>query len=157
MAQIVTIGGQQFKKRNIIAVWLGLPFITLGIYTYVWWYKINDEARRYLGDPSINPVLSVLAFVPGFILIVPPFISIYRTAGRIRRMQERAGIQERAHPWIAILLAFVFGLYTLYLQLCLNEIWDRYLLSQGALPGALPPAAPPSALTPPGAAPPPAP
>jgi hypothetical protein len=24
------------KKRNVVAVWLGLPLITLGIYGYVW-------------------------------------------------------------------------------------------------------------------------
>jgi len=144
MAQVVNIGGQEFKKRNIVAVWL-LPLITLGIFTYVWYYKINDEARRYLGDPSIKPVMSVLAFIPGALLIVPPFISIYNTANRIKRMQQRAGIQEQIHPWIAIVLTFVFSLWTLYLQLSLNSIWDRYLPGIGAAPppAALPPAAPP--------------
>ena len=62
MATTVTIAGQTYKKRNIFAVWL-LPFITLGIYYYVYWYKINDEARRFLGDESIRPGVAVLALI----------------------------------------------------------------------------------------------
>src|SRR5512139_4238694 len=29
--------GLQMKHRNPFAVWIGLPLITLGIYTYVWY------------------------------------------------------------------------------------------------------------------------
>jgi hypothetical protein len=143
MAQIVNIGGQQYKRRNIFAVWLGLPIITLSVYYYVWYYKINDEARRYLNDPSINPVVSLLAVLLGWILIVPPFVSIYRTAGRVRRMQQQAGLANVATPWIALALVFVFGLDRLYLQNELNRIWDRYLLPPSVYPpGALPPSLP---------------
>jgi len=131
MATTVTVAGQTYKKRNIFAVWLGLPFITLGIYHYVWWYKINDEARRFLGDQSIRPGIAVLALIPGSILIVPPFISIYRTAERVRRMQQHAGMQNLVTPWIALALSFVFGLHSLYLQMGLNDIWDRYLVPGG--------------------------
>lgn len=141
MATDVNIGGQIFKKRNIFAAWL-LPLVTLGIYHIVWWYKINNEARRYLGDPSINPTVSVLALVPGFILIVPPYVSLYRTAGRVRRMQQHAGISDTITPWIALALSFVFSLHSLYLQLELNKIWDRYLLTAPAGFGAAPPPAP---------------
>jgi Domain of unknown function (DUF4234) len=97
-------------------VWLGLPFITLGIYSYVWIYKVNSEARRFLGDESIKPGLSVLAFAPGSILIVPPFVAIYRLGGRIARMEQAAGIPSRASGGIGLLLAFVFSLYPLYYQ-----------------------------------------
>ena len=54
MAQTVTIAGQQFKKRNIVGVWIGLPLITLGIYVLVWIYKVNNEARRFLRDDSTS-------------------------------------------------------------------------------------------------------
>jgi hypothetical protein len=127
MATNVTIAGQTYKKRNIFAVWLGLPFITLGIYYYVWWYKINDEARRYLGDDSIRPGVALLALIPGSILIVPPLVSTYRTAGRVRRMQQHAGLPHLVTPWIALALYFLFGLNRLYLQMGLNDVWDRYL------------------------------
>jgi hypothetical protein len=138
VSQIVVVDNQTFKKRNIFAVWLGLPLITLGIYSYVWIYKVNDEARRFLKDDSIRPVMSVLAFIPGAILIIPPFVTIYRTGKRIARMEAAAGSPNRAEPVVGLILGFVFSLYSLYYQDHLNGLWDRYLL-----PTARPPAPPP--------------
>jgi Domain of unknown function (DUF4234) len=144
MSQTVIVGNQTYKRRNVVGVWLGLPFITLGIYSYVWIYKVNSEARRFLGDESIKPGLSVLAFVPGAILIVPPFVAIYRLGGRIARMEQAAGIPSRASGGIGLLLAFVFSLYPLYYQSHLNGLWDRYLQPSSAPPPpALPPPVPP--------------
>ncbi|HEY7926239.1 MAG TPA: DUF4234 domain-containing protein [Candidatus Dormibacteraeota bacterium] len=128
MATTVVIGNSSYKRRNPLAVWIGLPLITLGIYHFVWWYKINNEARRFLDDPTIRPGVAVLALIPGSILIVPPFVSIWRTTGRIARMQERAGRPgEGATPLISLLLSFLFSLHVLYLQMELNQIWDAYL------------------------------
>jgi len=153
MAQVVYVGGEQFKIRNIFAVWLGLPLITLGVYAYVWYYKINNEARRYLNDPTISPVLSLLAILIGWILIVPPFISVYRTAGRVRRMQQQAGVPNLITPWIALALLFVFNLDRLYIQNELNRVWERHAMLAGNQPlGAVPyPAPPPHAALPPAA------
>ena len=45
-----------------------LPFITLGIYHLVWWYRINRELRDYGKakgyDLGQNPTNSLLALVP---------------------------------------------------------------------------------------------
>jgi hypothetical protein len=152
MAREVVIGGETFKRRNPIAVWLLLPFITLGIYFFVYWYKINNEARRYLRDPSIQPGISLLAVLLGWILIVPPFVTVFTTAGRVRRMQENARIPDRIDPWIALLLRFFFGLDILYLQINLNKIWDAYGMSY---PGAPYTTMPPPGAMPPWGAPPP--
>jgi Domain of unknown function (DUF4234) len=143
VAQTVVVGNQTFKKRNVVGVWLGLPLITFGIYTYVWIYKVNDEARRFLQDDSIKPALSVLAFIPGFILIVPPFVTIYRTGKRIARMEAAAGSPSRAEPALGLILGFVFALYSLYYQGHLNALWDRYLPAAGASPLMPPPPPPP--------------
>ncbi len=143
MAQIVVVGNQTFKKRNVVAVWIGLPFITLGIYSLVWIYKVNDEARRFLGDDSIRPVLSVLAFIPGAILIIPPYVTIYRTGQRIARMEAASGGPNRAEPVVGLVLAFVFGLYSLYYQDHLNGLWDRYLPYGNVPPPGAPPPPPP--------------
>lgn len=142
MAQLVVIGNQTYKKRNVFAVWLGLPLITLGVYSLVWIYKVNDEARRFLGDNSIRPALSVLAFFPGGVLIIPPLIAIYRLGTRIARMEAAAGSPNRAEPVVGLVLGFVFSLYSLYYQDHLNGLWDRYLFSSGSQP-ALPPPLPP--------------
>ena len=114
----------------------------MGIYSFVWIYKVNDEARRFLGDNSIRPALSVLAFIPGGILIIPPFIAIYRLGTRIARMEAAAGSPNRAEPVVGLVLGFVFSLYSLYYQDHLNGLWDRYLPSGGP-PPALPPPLPP--------------
>jgi hypothetical protein len=148
MAQDVTIGDQVFKKRSPVGVWLGLPLITFGVYYFVWFYKINSEAKRYLRDPSMRPGNSLLAILVGGILIVPPFIAIYRTGVRVQRMQANAGIQDRCEPWINLILAFFFGLDRLYLQIHLNKLWDAYLrpgLPAPLTPQPLPaPSAPPA-------------
>jgi hypothetical protein len=150
MATTVVVANQTYRRRNPVAVWIGLPLITLGIYYVVWWYKINDEARRFLNDPSVNPTLSAVAVSAGAIILVPPFVSAYSTTGRIARMQERAGFPQggQANPWISVLLHFVFGLHALYMQIELNRIWDAY--SQPGLAALQPPPAPtPPPLPPP--------
>jgi Sec-independent protein secretion pathway component TatC len=137
MAQRVVIGNETFKKRNIVAVWLLLPFITLGIYHFVWYYKINNEARRYLKDNGISPGMSLLAITLGAILVVPPFVSVYKSCSRIQRMQVQAGLTSRIEPVLGLLLTFVFGLHVLYMQSHLNSIWDAHLRSgQGGGPGS---------------------
>ncbi|MFL6077311.1 MAG: DUF4234 domain-containing protein [Mycobacteriales bacterium] len=113
------------KRRNIFAVWLGLPLITLGIYSFVWYYKVNREARD-IGIES-NPTNSVLAIIFGwFLCYIPPFVSIYRTGGRIAEMQRRAGLAPTCNGGIGILLCFVLGLWSLYYQSELNKVWERY-------------------------------
>jgi Domain of unknown function (DUF4234) len=142
MSQIVVIGNQEYKKRNVVGVWLGLPLITFGIYSYVWIYKVNDEARRFLGDDSIRPALSVLAFIPGSLLIIPPFVAIYRLGKRIARMEAAAGSPNRAEPVVGLVLGFIFGLYSLYYQDHLNGLWDRYLRFDNIGPPVSPPMTP---------------
>ena len=125
------------KHRNPFLVWLVWPLITLGIYHLYWWYKINDEARRL--DPSINvnPVMSLLALFPGALIIIPPFVTIYRTGDRLRSMQRAAGMTPNVIPIIGLVLAFVFSLYALYYQVSLNGIWSNYGNQQENSPVAI--------------------
>ena len=48
MAETITLNGYEFKKRSPLAVWL-LSLFTVYIYYFVWYFKINREARDYLG------------------------------------------------------------------------------------------------------------
>ena len=142
MAETLSIGGYEFKKRSPLGVW-GLTIVTLTIYGLVWYFKINKEAKQYLGDESIRPGVSVLALIPGFILIIPPFVSIYRTGERIVRMQEKAGVQQQVTPALGILCYLVYSLHTAYYQSGLNKIWDRYSSTGGQTgAGSTPPPAP---------------
>lgn len=131
MAEELTINGAQVKKRHPFGP-LGLTIITLGIYFFVWWYKINREMRD-LGE-EVDPLGSLLAVTVGWVIIVPPFVSIYKTAERIRRTQEKAGISNigaadgEAVPILALILFIVPVLELLfqaYLQHGLNQAYDQ--------------------------------
>lgn len=82
-----------------------LSIVTLGIYHLVWYYKINNELRN--NGQRNDPAVALLAIAIGWIVIVPLFVSLYRTADRIRQAQEATGSGERIIPWLALLLNFV--------------------------------------------------
>jgi len=115
--------GRAGKTRNIFLVWLVWPLITLGIYHLVWWYKINQEAHDFDERIEVNPVWSMLALLIGWIIIVPPFVTVYRTGERIAQMQEAAGMQRSCNGVIGIIGMFVLSLQSLYYQYELNKIW----------------------------------
>ncbi|GIG67046.1 DUF4234 domain-containing protein [Phytomonospora endophytica] len=118
--------GATGKTRNVFLVWFVWPLITLGIYHFVWWYKINREARDFDARIHVTPGVSLLAVLIGWIIIVPPFVSVFNTGRRIGRMQRAAGIEASCNPWIGFLLTFVFSLHSLYYQMELNKIWAKY-------------------------------
>ncbi len=125
MAEIVTIEGKSYLKRNPLGV-LGLSFITLGIYFFVWYYKINKEIQAFERDATMSPTRSLMAVIFGWLIIVPPFIAIYNTATHVQKMEQRVGVQQTLEPAIAIILMFVFSIGNgIYIQEHLNRAWDR--------------------------------
>ena len=120
--------GKQMKRRNVVAVWIGLPLITLGIYHLVWYYTIHAEMKEF--DPretKINPVGSLLTIMFGGVLCgIPPLVSYYNTGKRIANAQRAAGLAQTCNPIIGLLLMFVLGLGTLYYQGELNKITENY-------------------------------
>jgi drug/metabolite transporter (DMT)-like permease len=122
MADVVTVGGIGYKRRNPWGVF-GLAVITLGIYYVVWWYKINNEMRNY--GVQNSPAKATLAITLGALIIVPLFVSFYNTAERIKKTQEKSGAQERIIPVLALLLYIVVNVFALpYYQSQLNKAWD---------------------------------
>ncbi len=88
--------GLSMKRRNVVGVWIGLPIITLGIYSYVWYYKIHAEMARF--DPSrpipvAGPVLVLLLLSW---TIVAPLVSYYNTGDRIRTPSAPPACRQRA-------------------------------------------------------------
>lgn len=145
MAETVTIEGQQYLKRNPLGV-LGLTFITLGIYGLYWYYKINDEIRRFEKDETISPVRSLMALLFGWIIIVPPFIAVWNTANHVLKMQERTGVQSQISPALTVVLLLVISLLAgIYVQEHLNRVWDKAAGTRApAAPPMPPPPAPPT-------------
>ncbi len=146
MAQELVVHGVPVKTRSALGVFL-LSTVTFGIYYFVWYYKINRElndyglawlvnATRKAGHGgarfSSNPLrvdagLAALAVSLGALLIVPPFVSVWRTFARLRRAQELAGVQQPASHAVGFLL-FLLALILLpfevaYAQHHLNRLW----------------------------------
>jgi hypothetical protein len=142
MAETVTINGQPYQKRNPLAV-LGLTLITVGIYGFYWFHKVNEEIKRYTGDETISPSRSLLAVIPGFLLIVPPYIAYYNTANHVMRLEERHGIASQISPALVVILGIVIWIgMAAYMQEHLNRVWDA-AARQPAAGGYTPTPSPP--------------
>ena len=153
MAQEVAIAGtgSTAKLRNPWGV-LGLSIITLFIYYFFWWYFINREMRdfgRARGvDLGQNPGNSVLAASLGALIIVPAIITQWRTADRMQRTQETAGLERTANgPIIFVLILLIWPVGVWYAQNELNKAWEAQ--AEGGTPASLPPTEPAAAPPPP--------
>jgi len=118
----------EVKVRSPWAVAL-LPFVTFGIYHFVWWYKINKELKAYGEakgyDLGQNPTNSLLALIPGFIIIVPPLVSYWRGTKRVMGAAKLTG-QEPVSGWISIILYLLLSpAFFAYLQVSLNHVWEQ--------------------------------
>ena len=129
-------GPHTAKIRSPWAVAL-LPIITLGIYYFVWYYKINREMadlgkKRVREDLGDSPGTSLLAVTLGALIIVPAIISIVHTAQRIQRSQEETGMGVSLNGWICLILYLLLvPAFWAYQQVELNKAW-RALQSGGS-------------------------
>jgi hypothetical protein len=135
-----------------------LPYITLGIYHLVWWYRINRELRDYGKakgyDLGQNPTNSLLALFPGGIIVVPALVTYWRGTKRVMGA-SRLGGQEALNGWIAIILfVLISPAMWAYIQVSLNDLWQA---EADALEGEPAPPGPSDQMPPPLPAEPPAP
>jgi len=129
MAQQVPIAGAgtSAKIRSPFAPAL-LPFPTLGIYLFFWWYFINRELRDYgkargTDELRTSPGKSVLAITLGALIIVPAILSLINTFKRVQRAQQLAGV-EVLNGWIGLVLYLVISpAFFAYMQSGLNNVW----------------------------------
>src|SRR5262249_59736118 len=86
----------------------------------------NRELRDASGV-NVSPIVAVLAVTVGWIVIVPPFVSWYRTFTRITDAQRGAGVTNEANPILGFIL-YIVGVFFLpveviYAQDELNKVW----------------------------------
>ncbi len=129
MAQSVEVApGAVAKIRNPSGV-LGLALITLGIYYVFWWYFINREmadlGRARGVDLGQSPFTSVLAVTIGAFIIVPPFVSVWRTGRRMEGAQQTVGESGGSGPLFFVLhiIPIVSLIAPVYMQSELNKAW----------------------------------
>jgi len=141
VAELVTIDGQRYKKREPLGV-LGLSIITVGIYWLYWYYVTNEEIRRFEKDETVRPGMALLAITLGWFILVPPFISVYNTSKHIVQMEERLGIQQQLSPALNVIFLLIVGIVIpVYSQEHLNRVWERArgLRVPPPAPGEMPP------------------
>jgi hypothetical protein len=106
-----------------------LDVVTLGVYGFFWYFYVNRElaalgrarGRVELGD---SPGTSLLAILPGLLLIVPAVVSFRNTARRVQAARRLAGEQPTISAGLAAaILLFVFPLGIWYVQRELNTVW----------------------------------
>jgi len=156
------------KIRDPKAV-AGLNFVTLGLYGLFWYYKINRELRdfgRATEDAELadsTPWLSLLAVTLGGWVVVPPVVSYFGAARRLRRAEQQVAVEPGpTHAILALLvgscaacLAGTFPLATplllglalistvawavgaALLQSRLNAVWKAQSMTELRLPAAV--------------------
>ena len=125
MAEEFQVGTTYVKIRNPFGVF-ALAIVTLGIYYVVWYYKVNRELRDAAGI-DVSPVTAILAITIGWVIIVPPFVSWYRTLERLQQAQRQAGLATEVNPILGFVL-YLVALYLLPVELLyaqdeLNKLW----------------------------------
>jgi Domain of unknown function (DUF4234) len=119
--------GSTAKTRDPLGVAL-LTLVTLGVYFFVWYYKVNREMSELgrargtaeLGD---NPGNSLLAVTLGALIIVPAIVSVYNTFVRTQLAARLTGV-EPLNGWIALAFYLLLGIgFPAYLQSGLNKAW----------------------------------
>jgi Ca2+/Na+ antiporter len=125
LAEQLQRGGTTVKIRNpfLVFVW---SLVTLGIYYLVWYYKINRELRDACGI-DVSPGIALLAISLGWLVLVPPFVSWYRTFQRIAEAQRRNASTSEANPILGFILfviaVFLLPIEVIYAQDELNKVW----------------------------------
>jgi hypothetical protein len=153
VAETVRIGRGEAKIRNLWIVAL-LLIVTFGIYYFFWYYLIRRELRDFgfgANDQrlaSISPGMGVLAMTIGWWILVPPFVSAWRTVRHVQHAEQVGGIQP-AHAinhtlgFLLFIVGFVFfPVEVFYLQLHLNRLWrhgrDEQAKEQAGMRGYAP-------------------
>jgi hypothetical protein len=149
MALDVTLEGRPYRVRHPIGV-IALGVVTLGLFFLYWYYRANDDVRMYVRDYSIRPFVSTLAVLAALILapvalaaaiwgeaplivstsllfllaVVGMLASYLHTMRRVRRAQERAGVETPASVGLGfVLFALMPMVGSGYAQAALNAAW----------------------------------
>jgi hypothetical protein len=121
-----TMTGQLGNTRSIglSILW---AILTLGIYTFFWVYKTQDEMRRYSGQGLGGPlglVIYVICVFAGTIFVVVTGVII---AGEVQQLYERDGREAPLSAlWGLWLLLPIVGSFIWFIRVqgSLNAFWE---------------------------------
>jgi hypothetical protein len=105
-----------------------LTIVTLGFYTWYWYYKTSDEMKQHSGDGIGGPIALLLAILVG---IVMPFISPNEVGKLYERRGQKAPVGAATGLWY-ILLGWFFFVGAIVWFVKTNGALNDYWRSQGA-------------------------
>ena len=103
-----------------------LTIVTLGFYTWFWYYKTHEEMKQHSGTGIGGAIALILAIFVGFVL---PFLTANEVGGLYERRGEAKPVSAVTGVWILLPLigAIVWFVKT---NSALNNYW-RSLGAQG--------------------------
>jgi hypothetical protein len=165
MAEEIQISGSNAvgKIRNPLGV-VGLTIITLGVYFFIWYYKVNKEMAemgraRNTEELGTSPATSLMAVLFGWILLfIPPLVSEYKTCDRLNKAERLVGLEGMEAGLLFLLWIFLGPVGHYLFQSNLNKVLQAQAgiapgapqvgaggVPQSAQPQAAPPPPPPPA------------
>jgi hypothetical protein len=129
MAEQIQISGSNHvgKIRNPLGV-VGLTFLTLGVYFFIWYFKVNKEMAemgkaRGTDELGTSPTTSLMAVLFGWILLfIPPLVSEYKTCDRLNKAEGQVGIQGMEAGLLFLLWIFLGPIGHYIFQSNLNKV-----------------------------------
>jgi len=107
-----------------------LTIVTLGFYTWYWFYKTHDEMKRHTGDGLGGGIALLLAILVG---IVMPFLNSHEVGKLYERRGQAQPVSAVTGLWFLLLGWFFFvGAIVWFVKTnnALNEYW-RSVGAQG--------------------------
>ncbi len=142
MAEEIQISGSNAvgKIRNPLGV-VGLTIITLGVYFFIWYYKVNKEMAemgqtRGTDELGTSPATSLMAVLFGWILLfIPPLVSEYKTCDRLNKAERLVGLEGMEAGLLFLLWIFLGPVGHYLFQSNLNKVLQA---QAGIAPGVAP-------------------
>lgn len=105
-----------------------LTIVTLGFYTWYWWYKTHDEMKQHSGEGVGGPIALLLAIVVG---IVMPFLTSNEVGKLYERDGRKAPVSAATGLWY-LLLGWLFFIGAIVWFVKTNGALNDYWRSKGA-------------------------
>jgi hypothetical protein len=107
---------------------IGLTVVTLGFYTWYWYYKTHEEMKRHTGEGIGGPIALVLAIV---VSIVMPFLNSHEVGRLYERRGQKPPVTALTGLWFLLLgWFFLVGAFVWFIKT--NNALNDYWRSQGA-------------------------
>jgi hypothetical protein len=107
------------QVRSPWGVWF-LSALTLGIYYLVWYVRLNKQIARVAG---VDVTVGTLGLWMSQCVPTANWVSLARTAHRLRTALERAGAEPSVSASRTVVSSLWFGSHIRYLQRYANVLW----------------------------------